>query len=304
MNRRAFIAGTSAGLVTLVAGRALRAQQPAQAQPAPAWRDLRGGVGIFSMQGGTIGYFVAADAVALVDSQFPQSARVCADGLKQRSPRVIDVLINTHHHADHTGGNQTFQPLVRRIVAHANVPALQRQAAEAANQAATQAYADTTFATTWRQAIGSETLSARHYGPGHTGGDSVVFFEKANVVHMGDLMFNRIHPRIDRAAGASIQNWIVTLNQVVRDHDADTMYIFGHGGPEAGVVGTRGDLQYFAGYLTALLDFTRRAMQEGKTKEQIATTQTLPRFEAVGTLAPALSLGIALGVAFDELSAR
>jgi glyoxylase-like metal-dependent hydrolase (beta-lactamase superfamily II) len=74
---------------------------------------------------------------------------------------------------------------VKSIVAHANSAAWQKKTAE--------------------------TIVARYYGPGHTSGDIVISFETSNVVHMGDLMFNRFHPYIDRPAGASIGNWIKTL---------------------------------------------------------------------------------------------
>ena len=69
----------------------------------------------------------------------------------------------------------------------------------------------------------------------------MVTFEQANVVHMGDLMFNRLHPFVDRASGARISNWIEVLEQVTAAHSADTIYIFGHGTPGAGVTGDRGE---------------------------------------------------------------
>ena len=56
----------------------------------------------------------------------------------------------------------------------------------------------------------------------------MITFERANVVHMGDLMFHRRHPVVDRAAGASMRNWTRLLDQVVSTHARDTIYIFGH----------------------------------------------------------------------------
>ena len=74
--------------------------------------------------------------------------------------------------------------------------------------------------------LGSEIVSARYYGPGHTSGDAVIFFERANVAHMGDLMSHQRHPRRS-SSGASIRNWLLTLEKVTNDHNADTIYIFG-----------------------------------------------------------------------------
>ena len=238
-NRRAFIVTSSLGVVGASLSRPpLFGQQRQQAPVVPEFTALRGNVGIFSARGGTMGWLIAPDAVVVVDSQFPETAQMFLDGLKERTSRRVDVLINTHHHGDHTAGNQTLQPAVETIVAHANVPGLQRRQAAERNTEAAQAYPDTTFEDSWSLDLGSERVSAKHYGPGHTGGDSAIFFERANVVHMGDLMFHYRHPRVDRPGGASIRNWIVLLGQAANEHSSDTTYIFGHAKLGMPVTGT------------------------------------------------------------------
>ena len=92
---------------------------------------LRGNTGFFSARGGTIGWLIAPDGVVVVDTQFPDTAQQCLDGIKTRASRPIDLLVNTHHHGDHTGGNAVFKPHVGGIVAHVNVPGLQQKAAAA-----------------------------------------------------------------------------------------------------------------------------------------------------------------------------
>src|SRR5690606_15901795 len=89
------------------------------------FRPLRRNVGIFSERGGTIGWLVNGDGVLVVDSQFPDTAAIFLEGLKERTPRPIDVLVNTHHHPDHTGGNGALRASARRIVAHARSAANQ-----------------------------------------------------------------------------------------------------------------------------------------------------------------------------------
>ena len=229
-NRRDFITASSLGLVSALDAGSLFAQAPA-AQPAPAipeFKDVRRNVGVFTARGGTIGYLVTPDAVMVVDSQFADTAPMFLEGLKPKTSRKIDLLINSHHHGDHTGGNKVMQPSVAKIVAHANVPGLQRKQAAAQKSEENQAYADTTFDKDWKASVGKETVSARHYGPAHTGGDIVITFQNANVVHMGDLMSFQRNPRADRPAGASIVNWVPVLENAVKDHAADTIYIFGH----------------------------------------------------------------------------
>jgi glyoxylase-like metal-dependent hydrolase (beta-lactamase superfamily II) len=281
-------------------------QQPAAAPPPTVtkFEPIRSNVGIFTGRGGTIGWLITSDGLVVVDSQFPDTAKACAEGLKERSKRQMDVLINTHHHGDHTGGNAVLRPLTKRIVAHARVPELQKMVAAQQKTEAQQAYPDTTFADTWSVDLGSDKVSARHYGPGHTGGDIVVFFERANIVHMGDLMFNRRHPRIDRPAGASARNWMTLLEKVAADHGQGTTYIFGHAREDLSVQGTRADLLVFRDYLNAVLDYVQKGISAGRSKDEIAKLGKLPKFEDYAEAPPVLTLAGVLGTAYDELTAK
>ncbi len=302
MRRREFLAASSVSLVA-AALRELPAFAQAPAALTPTFTELRRGVGTFSMNGGTIGWLVTRDGLAVVDAQYANTAPACLDGLKQRSSKPIGVLINTHHHPDHTGGNKVFRPAVASIAAHANAATWQKNVAVAAKTEADQAYPDHTFTDAWKTTVGDETISAKYYGPGHTSGDVVVLFEKANVVHMGDLMFNRLHPRVDRPAGASVQSWIAALGKIPGDHAADTLYVFGHAKPGFGVTGARADLARFRSYLTAVLDYTRAQMKAGKSKDEIAKTPSLAGFEDVVSMGSILTLSGVLTTAYDELAA-
>jgi glyoxylase-like metal-dependent hydrolase (beta-lactamase superfamily II) len=142
-------------------------------------------------------------------------------------------------------------------------------------------------------------MALKYYGPAHTGGDSVVTFEKASVVHMGDLVFNRRHPFIDRPGGASIVNWITVLERTVADHKKDTAYIFGHGSPKFGATGSRADLLYMRDYLAALLEFVRGEIKAGKPKDAIVkVTDPLKGFPDHGPLIERV-----LTPAYEELTA-
>lgn len=275
----------------------------ATAQESP-FKTLRRNVGTFTGRGGTIGWLVNSDGIVVVDAQFPDSAQSCIAGLEEMENVGFDMLINTHHHGDHTAGNPVFKGKVKRIVAHQNVPDLQEAAAERNGQDAVdaQVYADTTYETSWSETIGDETVHLKHYGPAHTGGDTVVYFEKANVAHMGDLMFNRAHPFIDRGSGASISNWITTLNTTMEELPSDAIYIFGHGSSEYGVTGAREDLSVKVDFLTALLDYTRKGIDAGKTVEELSDIETLPGFEEFKAPGWRLPLSANVEVAYAELT--
>lgn len=241
---------------------------------------LRRGVGTYTNRGGTIGWLVNADVTVLVDTQYPAPAKQCWSGLQDRMEGALDVVINTHHHGDHTGGNSVFKPHAARMVAHANAPTLQKQAAEANGSTEAQVYAETTFEETWSESLGDETITLRHYGPAHTGGDAVIFFENANVVHLGDLVFNRAYPYIDvTGGGADTRNWITTLETLHETLDDDAICIHGHGNPEFGITGSRTDLLVMRDFLTALNEYVATQRQAGASLEEMTQIQTLDGFD-------------------------
>jgi cyclase len=302
--RRRFLIHSASTVAFGVAATRLRAQPAGPAAPPPpTFADLRRGVGTITSMGGTIGYLVNDAGALAVDSQYPNTAAAALAGLKDRSPKGVELLCNTHHHADHTGGNQVFRGAVRRIVAHANCLAWHRKTATTAGTEAQQSFADTTFTETWKTAFGDEVLQARHYGPGHTGGDAVYHFERANVVHMGDLLFNRAHPNIDRPAGANLGHWVTVLERVANAHSADTIFVAGHGRGNA-VRCTRADVQHFRDYLSASLDTARTAVKAGRSRDELAAATVIPGFEDTVALNARLTAGFVLGQAYDELTEK
>ena len=118
---------------------------------------------------------------------------------------------------------------------------------------------------------------------------------------MGDLMFNRRQPVVDRPAGASFKNWISVLEKATADHSNDTVYIFGHSDPKLPVTGSRADVMVFRDFLTALLKFIQSEIKAGKTKEQIAelgkAKTILPGFDSHGALSQ-----LVIDTAYAELT--
>jgi len=261
------------------------------------FEELRRGVGMFIGQGGTIGYLVNADGAVAVDSQFMNTAEICAAGLKQRAPKGIAMVINTHHHGDHTGGNRAYG--VSKIVAHENC--LKSHRATTEKTADQQAYASTTFKDVWSEKFGNETIEARYFGPGHTGGDAVIHFQQADVMHMGDLLFNRAHPNIDRAQGARIDNWITILETVNKRASNDTIIIAGHAKDNA-VRNGKAEVMHFRNYLTAVLDHARAGVKAGQSKEEVQKLPALKGFEDNVSPNARLTLAFVLGIAYDEVT--
>lgn len=308
--RRDFLTTTAAAALGVAVGRPLSALAQQAAQARPVFTPLRRNVGTFTMRGGTVGWLVDARGVAVVDTQFPAEARALLDGLQARSNgRGVDVLLNTHHHGDHTSGNPVFRGAARRVVAHGmadqhmrRAPGAQQQQPQRQPDAPEPLYPDTTFTHAWSADVGDERIVARHHGRGHTSGDAVITFERANVVHMGDLMFHRRHPVVDRAAGASMHNWARLLQQVVNAHAPDTVYIFGHANTGLPVTGGPADLLQFRDYLGAVLAFAERQVAAGRTREEVlAMREPLAGFAAWGPFGRAGARD-PLTVAYEEVT--
>ena len=296
MDRRQFLLRSS----LLTAGAALPFKN-LWASKAGNFTELRRNVGYFTERGGTIGYFVSDEGMAIVDSQFPKTAKNCLNGLKDRTDHPLDLLINTHHHGDHTSGNPVFEGVAEKIAAHENVPELMKKANKESEDEGNTAFPTTTFAERWKMDVGNETIHAHHFGPAHTSGDSVIYFEKANVVHTGDLVFNRMNPYTDRPAGASIQNWIKVLQSIEDEYPADAQFIFGHGKPDFGVTGGKEDVKVMRNYLSAIIEHVEQGLQQDQSKEEITSPKKLEGFEHF-LYADFWTLPDNLNVAYAELT--
>jgi glyoxylase-like metal-dependent hydrolase (beta-lactamase superfamily II) len=276
---------------------------------------LKGNVYCLFGRGGNIGFFVGPDAVLVIDSQFKDLAPGIVEQIRKVSDRPIKFLLNTHHHGDHVGGNEVFKQFAM-IVAHDNVrtrmlaspadiqrdyPAHLEEAKKAGNADMVKFFSDQiawaktvkiedipapvmTFDSQLTIHMGDETIRVWHMPPAHTDGDSVVYFEKANVIHMGDDMFNKIIPFIDVSSGGSVAGYVAALDKVVANIAAlnksagkvpgDVTVIPGHG-----EVTDLAGIKLLRQYVSDLLDAARKARAAGKSKEDFVKDVDLPAYK-------------------------
>ncbi len=278
MNRRTFLTQTalSAGALTLLQKDILTAlfQEP--------WKIsmLTSDIGVFTERGGTILFYLSKKGIAVVDSQFPDQSKHLIDELKKKSEKPFKVLINTHHHGDHSGGNISFKGLVEHVVAHEISKINQEKTAKQNKNEDKQLYPDQTYTGTWCQKLGKEKICLHYFGAGHTNGDSFVHFQHANIVHCGDLVFNRRHPYVDRSAGANMKSWINVIEKALQTFDAKTRFVYGHAGTGFDITGNTDDLKAFRDYIGNVLKFVEGEMKSGKSKEEILKATIIPGSEA------------------------
>ena len=184
---------------------------------------LNDDLGIFTEKGGTIAFLLGKSGIVVVDAEFPEQSKHLIDELKKRSTEPFKALINTHHHGDHTAGNISFKGIVDHVTAHANSLINQKNVAVEKKTEDQQLYPDQTYTDTWCQKFDRENICLTYHGAGHTNGDSIIHFEHANIVHMGDLVFNRRHPFVDRSAGANIKSWMNVLDIALKKFDKKTI---------------------------------------------------------------------------------
>jgi glyoxylase-like metal-dependent hydrolase (beta-lactamase superfamily II) len=237
-------------------------------------------IGVFTERGGTILFYLSKKGIAVVDSQFPDQSKHLIDELKKRSEKPFSMLINTHHHGDHTGGNIAFKGLVEHVIAHENSKTNQVNSAKQNKNEDKQLYPDQTYTSTWCQKLGKEKICLHYFGAGHTNGDSFVHFQHANIVHCGDLVFNRRHPFVDRGAGANMKSWITVLDKALITFDSKTRFVYGHAGTGYEITGTADDLKAFRDYIGNVLKFVEGEIKAGKSKDEILKATLIPGSEA------------------------
>lgn len=276
-------------------------------QPQDIFRlkPLSGNVYALYGRGGNVGFFVGPDAVLVIDSQFKDIAPGIVEQIRKVSDKPIKFLLNTHHHGDHVGGNEVFKPFAM-IVAHENVrkrmltspadiqrdyPAMLEAAKKAGNEQSVKMLSDMiewakkvkveeipapmmTFDSELRIHMGDETIQVWHLPPAHTDGDSVVYFEKAKVLHMGDDLFNKVIPFIDVKSGGSVKGYLLALDKVLAKVPADATVIPGHG-EVTDVAG----LKAFRQYIADVLDAAQKAKAAGKSREDFVKDADLPAYK-------------------------
>lgn len=238
---------------------------------------IRKGVGFFTERGGTIGWFMSPEGVVVIDTQFPEQSNHLIDQFKTYDLNQVKHVINTHHHGDHTAGNIAFSELTNSIIAHENSKKNQMESAESNGNQELQLYPTETFKEQKTLKVANETLDLQYFGPAHTDGDIVIHFQNANVAHIGDLLFNRRFPYIDKGHGASIENWIQVLDSILKTYDDETIFMWGHARDGFPIQGGKDPIKAFKNYLENLLEIGRKAFQSGRSKEEfLAMYQQVP----------------------------
>lgn len=239
---------------------------------------VSGSVYMLKGAGGNIGASVGDDGIVIVDDQYAPLADRIQAALKEITDKPVRFVINTHYHEDHTGSNEYFQKTAP-IIAHDNVRKRLEEGGSAGNGASVKFEAKPqpksalpilTFDHGLTVHLNGEDIRALHFPAGHTDGDSVIYFSKSNVVHMGDDFVTYGFPFIDVTSGGSIDGMIEGVENAIAQLPPDVKVIPGHG-----PVSTLDDVRSFIKMLKDTRATVGAALMQGKSLDQMKSEKIL-----------------------------
>lgn len=244
---------------------------------------VSGNIYMLEGAGGNIAASVGEDGIVIVDDQFAPLAEKIQAALKGITDKPVRFIINTHYHGDHTGGNEPFSNAGSTVIAQDNVRKRLQSGGTAGNggsikmenkPASTAALPIITFENDVTVHLNGEDIRALHFPAGHTDGDSIIFFPKNNVVHMGDDFVRYGFPFIDVASGGSVQGMISAMEKTIAMLPPDVKVIPGHG-----ALSNLDDVRAFVKMLKETSAVVQTALDRHQTLEQMKQAKILARWE-------------------------
>jgi cyclase len=231
--------------------------------------------------GGNIGVSVGDDGVLIVDDQYAPMAPKIQAALKGITDKPVRFILNTHYHGDHTGGNEALAKEKAEVIAHDNVRKRLESGTmthgEKVPPAEKGALPIITFDRTLTVHLNGEDIKAMHFASGHTDGDSIIFFPKANVIHMGDHFFNMFFPFVDVGNGGSVKGTIENVEKAMASVPDDVKVIPGHG-----PLATKAEALEFVKRLKDCVALVQAGAKKGKTLEQLKKEKVLAKYDEMG----------------------
>lgn len=232
--------------------------------------------------GGNIAASVGEDGIVIVDDQFAPLADKIRAALKGITDKPVRFVINTHWHGDHTGGNVPFSE-TSTIIAQDNVRKRLETGGTLGNlgsikmeekPAPKAALPIITFEHDVTVHLNGEDIRALHFPAGHTDGDSIIFFPKSNVVHMGDDFVRYGFPFVDLGSGGSVKGMIAAIEKVLPQLPPDVKVIPGHG-----QLSNLDDVRAYLAMLKETTAIIESGIKQGKSLDQLKNEKVLAGYQ-------------------------
>jgi cyclase len=232
--------------------------------------------------GGRVEVLFGSDGVLMVDTEDPQLAAKTLDTIRTFTNAPIKIVVNSHIHPDHTGGNAFFGKQGALIYAQENLrdemlspPGNAARAPDPAGvPTVTYRYGSPgTPAVTIH--MNGETVDFIPMMPSHTAGDTIVRFNKANVIYIEDFYRNFGYPFADQANGGSIKGMIEAVDLIEKIAGQDTTLIPGHG-----TLVTKKDLLGYRAMLVDILGKVQKLRDQGKSLDEVLAANLTAPYDA------------------------
>jgi cyclase len=245
---------------------------------------------------GNIVASIGPDGIFLIDSMYPQMHQKIVDALRKLSPQPIRYVVNTHLHGDHTGGNDAMAKEGAIIVSHEN---MRKRMAAAQAPPPPGMLPTLTYTDSLTLHFNGEEIFIYHPAPAHTDGDSIIFFKKANVMHVGDVPASLRYPNIGVNDGGTVDGMMAAGRDVMKVANANTKIIPGHLGPVVGFKEIEQQLVMFA----AIRDRIAAAIKAGKTEAEVVASKPTKDFDE-GRMGGAITPDRFVSLVYTDLSRK
>ncbi len=224
---------------------------------------------------GNIGIFSGKDGIFLIDTgKEPQHVELIKAAIATINTQPIRFILNTHWHSDHVNGNELFAKDGASILAHRQVRERVSTVQEQTQPLSQTAWPAITFEKNLTLHLNGDDIEIFHLGNAHTDGDAIVYFRKANVLHIGDIYFNGLYPWIDVPSNGSIDGMIDAVTQVLPMLDEKTVVIPGHG-----ALSDKSGLEEYLAMLTGIRDAVRPLVDAGNTLAEVQAAKPTQAFD-------------------------
>lgn len=231
-------------------------------------------IGVNGFTGGNIALLTGDDGVVMIDDSMPPLGDKLKAAIAKVTPRSVDFIINTHVHGDHSGLNAMFADEGSWIVGHEN---LRKQLAERGygvdRPAPASALPVITFNDQMSFHLNNQEAKVIHTANAHTDGDAFIYYADANIIHTGDLMFNKLFPYIDISSGGSVEGYIAAQKQMLSLSNDNTHIIPGHG-----VMAKPEDLQASIDMLEDSSQIIKALIAEGHSEDEVVAKNPLQKY--------------------------
>ncbi len=231
--------------------------------------------------GGNMAIQSGKDGNILIDSSFATAVPHIREAIAAVSTDAPHALINTHWHVDHVDGNEGMHAAGFHVIAHEKTKARMAQPAEmklfhmSLPVYPESALPATTFATSMHHNHNGDSIDLVHYDPAHTDTDIYIHFHNADVLHCGDIFFNKTYPFIDEGSGGSIGGTIDAAHKSLTLAGDTTKVIPGHG-----PLGNKADLKKYADMLSAVRDNVAAVKKAGASEQEAIAKKPTSAFDS------------------------